>query len=407
MTTALLPPLNSDPLDVLMDTLALRARQVSREHDSLQDDVRILHAHGWLMACAPTEAGGLGLGYKSGHFDLALDFLFRLGSSNLALGRLFEGHMNACKLVAMLGSPEQAFAVWEKIRAGALLGVWGADGQKPVTLQSCVAQAMAPMEKFDQPGPLLQELPKAEGQDRLHLAGEKAFCSGLGCVSLAIVSSRSKDGLQLVLADVDDPPRHDKSQWLLSGMQATQSGTFDFEDFPQTRFSLLGPPDAYFEEPHFLGGQWRYLALYAGAVATIAQAVSHHLQKLQRPPSDSEKMRLAQIVGLAHQVRLWAGSIGHDTEVAPDRDASVQAVIGRELVEHACVEAMALAERVIGTRAYQVGTRIERVCRDLRTYLRQAALDQRLSHAGQKILALSPTGQSFLAHCGAGKVSPA
>jgi hypothetical protein len=384
MTTALLPTLNSDSLDVLMGTLALRARQVATEQDSLKDDIRILHTQGWLMACTPTDAGGLGLGYQSDHFDLALDFLFRLGSANLALGRLFEGHMNACKLVAMLGSPEQAYAVWEKIRAGALLGVWGADGQKPVTLQSCVAQAMASIDKFDQPGPLLQELPKAEGQNRLHLAGEKAFCSGLGCVSLAIISSRSKDGLQLVLADVEDPPRYDKSQWLLSGMQAT-----------------------YFEEPHFLGGQWRYLALYAGAVATIAQAVSHHLQKLQRPPSDSEKMRLAQIVGLAHQARLWARSIGHDTEVAPDRDASVQAVIGRELVEHACVEAMALAERVIGTRAYQVGTRIERVCRDLRTYLRQAALDQRLSHAGQKILALSPTGQSFMAHCGAGQIAPA
>jgi alkylation response protein AidB-like acyl-CoA dehydrogenase len=397
MTISMLPSSDPEALVSLMDTLTLRARQVAAEQDDLRDDIRILHAHGWLMACAPGHAGGWGLGYEPDHFDLALDFLFRLGTANLALGRLFEGHMNACKLVAMLGSPEQACQVWGKVRDGALLGVWGADGQKPVTLQFGRPDTTASIE----------EMSRVKLENQVRIGGEKAFCSGLGCVSLAIVSARTANGLQLVLADVDDPPRYDKSQWLLSGMQATQSGTFDFEDFPEARFTLLGPPDAYFEEPHFLGGQWRYLALYAGALATIAQAVSHHLQHLQRPPSDSEKMRLAQIVGLAHQVRLWAGSIGRDTEVAPDRDASVQAVIGRELVEHACIEAMALAERVIGTRAYQVGTRIERVCRDLRTYLRQAALDQRLSHAGQKILALSPTGQSFLAHCGAGTISPA
>jgi hypothetical protein len=112
-------------------------------------------------------------------------------------------------------------------------------------------------------------------------------------------------------------------------------------------------------------------------------------------------LRLARIVGLSKQCMLWASSIARDTEIDCNPDAGTQAIIGREFVENACIEAMTLAERTIGTQAFQKGSRIEQLCRDLRTYLRQAALDQRLIQAGRTLFALSPTGQAFLASCGA------
>jgi alkylation response protein AidB-like acyl-CoA dehydrogenase len=381
---ALFPHILDDPKSdviALMDKLTTRALGGHIQETSLQGDIDLLHAHGWLFACAPTAAGGIGLSYESASLDIAIDFLFRLGCANLALGRLFEGHVNACKLVHMLATPAQAQTMWDRIANGAFLGVWGADGHLPVTLEKRLGTH--------------------------YLTGAKAFCSGLGSVSLAIVSAQTPTGLQLIIAEVTDPARGDASQWQSSGMQATRSGTFDFRGLLASDFELLGAPDAYYEEPHFLGGQWRYLALHAGCVCAIAQAISAHLNALNRQPSETELMRLARIVALSKQAKLWATSIAQDTEISGNAAASIQAVIGREQVEHACLEAISVAERTVGTRAFTLGTRLEQLCRDLRTYLRQAALDQRLLEAGQKLLALSPTGQSFMENSGASPVSAA
>jgi hypothetical protein len=133
----------------------------------------------------------------------------------------------------------------------------------------------------------------------------------------------------------------------------------------------------------------------------MAQTINLHLNSLNRPATDSEAMRMARLVGLSQQSMMWATHVAYQTEVLANPEAGLQAIIGRELVECACVEAMTLAERIIGTQAFKYGTRLERLCRDLRTYLRQAALDQRLIHAGRSLLALSATGQSFLEQCGA------
>jgi alkylation response protein AidB-like acyl-CoA dehydrogenase len=369
------PDLHLDAIVGLMDSLTIRAVEAQSERESLHGDIEILKTHGWLGACAPMEAGGLGLSYQGASLNLALDFLFRLGGANLSLGRLFEGHANACKLVHMLATKDQADLVWEKVRAGGILGVWGADGQNPVAVN------------LNAPTP--------------SLSGEKAFCSGLGIVTLAIVSAASAGGLQLLLIDVTETERGDPSHWQLSGMQATQSGTYNFDTMAPEKLILLGPPDAYYGEPHFFGGQWRYLALHAGCVAEMAQTINLHLNSLNRPATDSEAMRMARLVGLSQQSMMWATHVANQTEVLANPEAGLQAIIGREMVECSCVEAVTLAERIIGTQAFKYGHRLERLCRDLRTYLRQAALDQRLIHAGQSVLALSATGQSFLEQCGA------
>ena len=358
----------------LMDRITQNCLSAPSEKDSLTRDINALAEEGWLFACVPYEAGGSGLSYETPSVDVALDFFFRLGAANLSLGRLFEGHVNACKLINTLAKPEQATMVWEKIKKGAFLGVWGADGHKPVSIQT--------------------------NSDTHSLNGAKSFCSGLGNVSLAIVSAKTVEGLQLILADVSQQSRGDPEQWQLSGMQATRSGTYDFQDLPFDQFSLLGAPNAYYEEPHFLGGQWRYLALHAGCVAAIAQEVSTHIKAMNGNVSDSTAVRVARIVGLSKQAMMWARSIAYDTEIYVNLETGTQAILGRELVESACVEAIALAERTVGTRAFQSGSRLERLCRDLRTYLRQAALDQRLVTAGHNLLALDPNSQRFFEHCG-------
>jgi hypothetical protein len=53
--------------------------------------------------------------------------------------------------------------------------------------------------------------------------------------------------------------------------------------------------------------------------------------------------------------------------------------LGRIAVEAACLDAMRLVQRSIGLSSFRQGTPVERICRDLATYLRQPAPDDVLT----------------------------
>ena len=91
------------------------------------EEVDRLRRSGLLAAPLPPALGGSGLGVAPGS-DAALGTLLRrLGGASLPLGRLYEGHVNAVKLVAAHGSAVAAEAMGRAVRAGALGGVWTVD----------------------------------------------------------------------------------------------------------------------------------------------------------------------------------------------------------------------------------------------------------------------------------------
>ena len=90
--------------------------------------------------------------------------LMQIGAANLSVGRLWEGHVNALRLIRLYGSPAQAEHAKQVIEDGGLLGVWGADGTTPATAEGGV------------------------------LRGEKVFASGLGTVTHALISLNSEIG---------------------------------------------------------------------------------------------------------------------------------------------------------------------------------------------------------------------
>jgi len=55
--------------------------------------------------------------------------------------------------------------------------------------------------------------------------------------------------------------------------------------------------------------------------------------------------------------------------------------LARIAVETACLDAMRLIQRSLGLSAFRQGSPIERICRDLSTYLRQPAPDEVLTEA--------------------------
>jgi len=71
------------------------------------EDIALLRRLGALAAPVPTELGGLGLGTEP---DAALDImevLRLIGRGNLSVGRLYEAHVNALRLVMRDGTPAQ------------------------------------------------------------------------------------------------------------------------------------------------------------------------------------------------------------------------------------------------------------------------------------------------------------
>ena len=57
--------------------------------------------------------------------------------------------------------------------------------------------------------------------------------------------------------------------------------------------------------------------------------------------------------------------------------------LGRIAVETACLDAMRLVQRSLGLSAFRQGNPVERICRDLSTYLRQPAPDEVLTEAAE------------------------
>jgi len=98
------------------------------------DAIATLHQAGLPTAPFPPDLGGAGL-IEPVSVDTLRDVLRLLGGGDLAIGRLYEGHVNAVALVARYGTRKQLSRFAEDVRAGALSGVWNAEGQTAVTLE--------------------------------------------------------------------------------------------------------------------------------------------------------------------------------------------------------------------------------------------------------------------------------
>jgi len=72
-----------------------------------------------------------------------------------------------------------------------------------------------------------------------------------------------------------------------------------------------------------------------------------------------------------------------DHAAGPDRTRISIVGLGRIAVEQACLDAMRHIQRSVGLSAFRQGSAIERICRDLQTYLRQPAPDEVLTEATQ------------------------
>ncbi|RVU17517.1 acyl-CoA dehydrogenase family protein [Methylobacterium oryzihabitans] len=348
---------------------ARRAGAQDRDGGFPAEDVADLAALGLLAAPVPCDEGGAGLGEEKGAQDLAA-VLRLVGAGSLALGRLYEGHVNALQLVARYGTPAQRRRLFADARAGHLFGVWNTEPSEGGLVLAGT-------------GPILA------------LSGEKTFASGAGFVTRALVTARrpGEAAPLMLVVPLEAGTRADLSAWRAHGMRASATGRLDFTGLTVMADAVLGGPDDYHRQPHFSGGAWRFAAVQLGGIEAVAEAWRGHLAGTGRGADPHQLARLGEGAIALEGARLWVAQAARVVagEALPPERIVAYVNLARLAVERAGLDVLQLAQRSVGLQGFLREHPLERLSRDLATYLRQPAPDRALTGAAAEILAADAT----------------
>lgn len=350
------------------------------------DDLRRLGDEGLLTAPLPWDCGGLGLGSEEGGHLPLLQILVAIGGADLALGRLYEGHVNALVLIAAFGDRRQLERAAREARSGLLFGVWNTGDSEPMQL-----------------------VIEAEGA-ALH--GRKMFASGAGFVLRPVVTAALADGgWQMTLPRMDATEsvratRLDTESWHPLGMEASESYAITLAGVPVAPEDWLGAAGSFYEEPLFRGGAIRFAAVQAGTVLRLHRMLVEWLEHSGRSDDPYQIARLGEVALLAQQAVFWierAGEVAEDNLSPRASEPATMRMLECANMTRVAIERIASAtmERVIagvGARGLLQPSRFERMLRDLTMYLRQPGPDHALAQIGRDSIAKSRLGQENLSH---------
>ena len=324
------------------------------------DDVAALQASGLLSAVLPRDFGGDGLAGPA-----LCDVLRLIGSGSLPLGRLFEGHVNALGLVLRYGCREQVLFVAGEAREGRISGVWNTDDSEGLRL--------------------------VVERGRYRLEGRKILASGAGHIERPIVTASDYGGRRfIVMPRLRLGERADLSQWTALGMRASATGSVDFSGLPVEAIEIVGNDGDYERQPAFSGGAWRFAAVQLGGMERLFELLRTHLRSTGRGGNPHQAARLGEAALAVETARLWVERAATVAEVASETSGADRIVayvnLARLAVERAGLDLMELVHRSVGLQGFVRPNPIERISRDLATYLRQPGPDHALTSAAAWVL---------------------
>lgn len=340
---------------------SLRARWTELAKAAAADDesedfpvtaMALLGSAGCLTAVLPETHGGAGLGWKTGTWPLLYDTLRAIGGAHLSAARLFEGHVNAFQLLWTFGNATQRNELCGYVAQGGLLAVWNAPS--PVG------------------GMTLQDA----GEETFRLRGLKAYASGAGHISRPLITARHDTlGLLMVWPDIPHSPGASE-EWRMQGMRSSVSRSIHYDGVIGKQ-QVFGGPDDYHRQPLFSGGAWRFLAAQLGAGEMLCELTRAGLRERGRADDPHQRTRLAECVVALETAAMWVSSAAATLDVAADdpTPAIARTGLARLAVERCLLDVMERVHRSVGLNAFSRLSPIERITRDLATYLRQPAPD--------------------------------
>jgi len=336
---------------------AMRARTEILDRDACFPslDFDQLRDIGALSAVIPKRLGGLGLGIDRGGAIALFDLLRFLGRGNLAVGRIFEGHVNAFKLISLFGNEVQIERAAEDLKAGHLFAIWNAEAENGVRFR-----------------------------DDLHnvVTGAKVFCSSAGHVTRALITASAWAGMRMLLIPLELGERVIPSSISLHGMHATQTAGIDFDGVNVSADALIGGLDDYLGEPAFSAGAWRTSAVTLGGLDALIDETRRQLVARNRHTDPHQLARMGQVMIARESARLWIKRAACVEESdLPAADITGYINLARIALESATFDIIRMVQRTLGLAAFLQSNPVERLMRDLATYLRQPAADEALTEA--------------------------
>jgi alkylation response protein AidB-like acyl-CoA dehydrogenase len=167
------------------------------------------------------------------------------------------------------------------------------------------------------------------------------------------------------------------------GMRACGTGNVDFTGISAPEAALIGQPDDYLRQPEFSAGAWRASAVALGGLDALVEQVRRQLVARGRQGNPHQQARLGDMLIAAETASLWASKAAWVAESGRNSAGDVAGYVNlaRIAIEGACLDAMRLAQRSLGLAVFVRPNPVERLLRDLATYLRQPAPDETLTEA--------------------------
>lgn len=353
----------------LYQKIAQNAAHIDHEGCFPEQEFKLLAEAGLLEIVLP----GHSLDFDQHRNQGLLTLLKTIGKASLPVGRIYEGHINALYLVYLFGKTEQKQRWFADVILGKkMFSVWNTQDMEGVRI-------------YDM------------GNGKYRLQGCKTFCSGATRIARPLVTgewvSAKKKGWQMFIIPTEKVKeiKSDNSFWKPLGMRASASFRMDFSGIEISENDLLGAPDDYYQQPYFSGGAIRFAAVQLGGAEALFDETHKFLKGLKRTDDPFQRARIAEIAFLTETGNLWIKQAGLKTDEAtknPDSIAQLLAYVNmtRTMIEEICLRCMQLAERSVGARGLMRPNPMERIHRDLTTYLRQPAPDATLTAIGGYVL---------------------
>ncbi len=346
-----------DRLRTSLPEIEAEAGRCDRDGAFPDRGIALLREAGVLSAPLPAVTGGLGLGTQPAGALGMLRLLRLVGAANLSLGRLFEGHVNALKLLVRYGTTTQVQDAATAIRDGALFGIWvteGADGLR-----------------------YAQDLPDGP----LRLEGAKLFASGAAQVTHPLVTACSPAGdTRMLVVPLGREQAAGAMPASLSGMRGACTGRHDFSGMVRPAEVLVGTPGDYLRQPEFSAGAWRGMAVALGGIDRLVSLFCAGLAARGRDGNPHQQVRIGEALIAQETASLWtrkAALVAEGDRFEPG-DVAATVNLARIACETAGLDVIRLVQRGLGLSAFLSGSPVERSLRDLATYLRQPAPDETL-----------------------------
>ena len=351
--------LPAGPFAARLDTLEAEAARLDRDGGFPEQGFEVLREAGALLAPLPRRHGGRGLGSEPDGALGMLALLRAIGRGNLSLGRLFEGHVNALKLIVRYGTEMQVATAAADVREGHIFGIWVTEGPDPVRLV------------------------ETDGGG-FRLTGEKLFASGACTLTRPLLTAHPDEGPpRLLLAKLGAARNASPTIGGLSGMRGAVTGRCSFEGLSVSPEQIIGAPGDYLRQPEFSAGAWRGIAVALGGIDRLVDLLRSQLHARGRASNPHQAVRIGEALIARETAAFWTrrAALLAEGEAFEAGDVAGTVNLARIACEQAGLAVIQLVQRGLGLQGFLQTNPAERVMRDLATYLRQPAPDETLVEA--------------------------